>query len=280
LPPGIQRVFYVSPEGDNSNPGTFELPWKTFQYAAYVARAGDLVIFEDGIYYENRQTGIRSRNDGTPDAPVIFKSRNKHGANIHYLANSLSGSTGFGTQNYTKLSLIRGGSDLAGPKYITIQDFEFTQEERGDNSSDVMIGISDSQFISIIGNKVSKTFEDGIKASGNSSDILIEGNIISDITREGIDIVNISDSIIRNNVITNASRLGIMAKGGARNMQVYNNIVRYENLPRSTRTMYAYSGGGETGSAYAYDIAKDTGFEIYNSVFYNNVVYKPKLRPA
>src|SRR5437868_5761616 len=35
--------FYVSPTGNNTNPGNSNLPWKTLQYAADQLRPGDTV---------------------------------------------------------------------------------------------------------------------------------------------------------------------------------------------------------------------------------------------
>ncbi|MFN7995659.1 MAG: DUF1565 domain-containing protein [Bryobacteraceae bacterium] len=45
--PGLHALqgpaFYVSPAGDDSNPGTQKAPWRTIQHAANVASAGSTV---------------------------------------------------------------------------------------------------------------------------------------------------------------------------------------------------------------------------------------------
>jgi len=45
------NTYYVSPSGNDTNPGSLEQPWKTPQKAGSTAVAGDTVIFRGGIYY-------------------------------------------------------------------------------------------------------------------------------------------------------------------------------------------------------------------------------------
>ena len=50
-------TYYVSPTGDDSNPGTITQPWATIQHAADVMVAGDTVLIRGGIYNEHVSTG-------------------------------------------------------------------------------------------------------------------------------------------------------------------------------------------------------------------------------
>ncbi|MGQ1889864.1 right-handed parallel beta-helix repeat-containing protein [Thermophagus sp. OGC60D27] len=43
--------YYVAVDGDDSNPGTFEEPWGTWQKAFATAQAGDTVYFRGGVWY-------------------------------------------------------------------------------------------------------------------------------------------------------------------------------------------------------------------------------------
>jgi hypothetical protein len=43
--------YFVSPEGKDGNPGTFEKPWATWQKAFTTAKAGDTVFIRGGVYY-------------------------------------------------------------------------------------------------------------------------------------------------------------------------------------------------------------------------------------
>lgn len=47
-----EMVFYVSPSGSDTNPGTEALPWKTLQYAAYKADPGETIYVRGGVYNE------------------------------------------------------------------------------------------------------------------------------------------------------------------------------------------------------------------------------------
>jgi hypothetical protein len=50
---GEGNLYYVSLEGDNSNPGTLSKPWRTFQHAILVAEPGDTVYIRGGVYSMN-----------------------------------------------------------------------------------------------------------------------------------------------------------------------------------------------------------------------------------
>lgn len=66
-----QSVFFVSPSGDDANPGTYALPWETIQHAINHALAGDTVLIRDGIYYESLVFGT-SGNPG--DGHIVYKN--------------------------------------------------------------------------------------------------------------------------------------------------------------------------------------------------------------
>src|SRR6476469_10852956 len=48
----VNSSFYVSTEGNDSNPGTETAPWRTVQHAADTARAGSTVNVRGGVYEE------------------------------------------------------------------------------------------------------------------------------------------------------------------------------------------------------------------------------------
>ena len=65
------ETYYVSPNGDDDNPGTINKPWKTPSKAGTIAAAGDSVIFRGGIYYGKLQP-INSGNQS--DGWITFKA--------------------------------------------------------------------------------------------------------------------------------------------------------------------------------------------------------------
>ena len=65
---GSGSVYYVSPRGEDSYPGTVVQPWQTISKAAETAQAGDIVYIRGGVYVENV---VLSRS-GTEAAPIRF----------------------------------------------------------------------------------------------------------------------------------------------------------------------------------------------------------------
>lgn len=63
-------TYYVSPSGDDNNPGTAAQPWKTIQKAAATVQAGATVIIKDGVY----TGGIVVETPGAKDAPIVFRA--------------------------------------------------------------------------------------------------------------------------------------------------------------------------------------------------------------
>lgn len=62
---------YVDPvAGNNANPGTLGQPWRTFQFAASNALAGDVVYLRGGTYSERITVNV----SGTVGAPIEFRA--------------------------------------------------------------------------------------------------------------------------------------------------------------------------------------------------------------
>src|SRR5262245_31748128 len=66
----VPAVYYVSPTGDNGNAGTTDAPWRTLQFAADRAGAGDQVIVRAGTY-----TGFHVTADGNAANPITFTAQ-------------------------------------------------------------------------------------------------------------------------------------------------------------------------------------------------------------
>lgn len=72
LTQSIQAQYYVSPSGSDSNPGTFQLPFKTIQKAADLLVAGDTCYIMNGKYREQ----VIPANNGVLGNPIVFTSYN------------------------------------------------------------------------------------------------------------------------------------------------------------------------------------------------------------
>lgn len=71
-------TYYVAPHGDDANPGSPELPWRTIQAATNVVQAGDTVRVQAGTYDERIQTGRGGSNETSritflADGPVVVR---------------------------------------------------------------------------------------------------------------------------------------------------------------------------------------------------------------
>ncbi|MDF2721796.1 MAG: uncharacterized protein K0Q59_1471 [Paenibacillus sp.] len=246
-------TYYVSPNGSDMNPGTEDKPWKTMARAAQLAQRGNTVIFEDGIYIETSPSVFAQ--SGTANERIVFKARNKHQAVIQF-------------QNLPTKKIA-----LTGISYITLQDFEMTQAQRGTTTSDIFIQVLEgSNHVHIIGNKIHNAFEEGVKGY-LVSDYVVDGNLIYDMGHEGIDFVNVQSSTIRNNEIYDVGRVGLLAKGGSADIEVYNNYIHNHNVNMAEGAIYM---GGSTGYAWTRDYSVN-GYEAWNMVVYNNVVVADTL---
>ena len=67
-----QESYYVSPKGDDSNPGTLASPFRTINKAAYIMQAGDVCYIRKGVYREV----IYPVNNGAMGKPITFKNYN------------------------------------------------------------------------------------------------------------------------------------------------------------------------------------------------------------
>ncbi len=63
--------FYVSPGGNNANPGSLDSPWRTIQHAAETVSAGSAVFIRGGVYSE--KVGIYVSGNATV-GPIVFKA--------------------------------------------------------------------------------------------------------------------------------------------------------------------------------------------------------------
>lgn len=64
------RTLHVAGDGNDANSGTPELPLRTLQRAAEVARAGDTVLVRGGVYRGH----VFLRFSGEPNKPIVFRN--------------------------------------------------------------------------------------------------------------------------------------------------------------------------------------------------------------
>jgi len=222
--------------------------------AASTLIAGDTAFFLDGTYVETAQTVFA--HAGTASNPITIKSLNKWGATLLY--------QGLADQN--KL-LVRG------TPFITIQDFDITQDTIGTNWTDKLVQCWwGADGCKVIGNRIHNAIL-AFKAYGNSS-IIVDNNVIYD-DGGAVDLFNVLAPTISNNEMYGFNRTfadGIVAKGGTRSARIFNNYIHADAASGSVSIQGGIYLGGFSCATPDCGVYDPSGYEAYNSVAFNNVV--------
>lgn len=258
-------TYYVAPNGSDGNPGTVTQPFASFSHVVKVLQAGDVAIFEDGFYSEEKYVDFR--NGGTANCPITVKARNKHQAVIKFI-------TFIGNDTTAH----RGHSVRIIKPYITIEGLDLSKDLKFPTTSNQVIRIYGrveenefGNFATIKDNIIHNAYEEGVK-SHRTKGLIVENNIIYDFIHEGIDFVSVDESIIRGNEIYDVQRIGIMTgKGliGSKNNQVYSNYIHIGKTMDHTKGGYGITIGG-TGATSQGVVNTETS--AYNCVVYNNII--------
>lgn len=76
--PGVEQAnYYVSPSGDDNNPGTSDKPFKSIQKAYNVASAGNLIYVRGGTYYPTSMLNFTGRNGSSGNLIKIWAYPNE-----------------------------------------------------------------------------------------------------------------------------------------------------------------------------------------------------------
>lgn len=78
VPEVVRTNLYVSPNGNDSNPGSKAEPFKTLMRAAQAVAPGTTVHVAPGLYYG----GIKTITNGTAEARIVFQSTERWGAKL------------------------------------------------------------------------------------------------------------------------------------------------------------------------------------------------------
>lgn len=182
------NIFYVSPAGSDTNPGSSAKPWRTLQKAANTLVAGQTVKILPGTYYEK----ITPANSGSATAYITFTadpgSVVLDGSGVA-LAADASGD---------------GLVQIQGKSFIKVQNLTIR------NASVNCVNISDnsagtrSSHIEISALTLQNCNKVGIRARF-SDQLLIKDNLINHVTySSGIGVWYSSDAVVDHNTITNA----------------------------------------------------------------------------
>ncbi len=184
---GILRTMYVSATGTDSGAGSATNPWKTLQYAADNARAGDMIVVRAGTY-----TGFQIYTSGTAANPIVFK------ADPGVLVNA----------KQSAASAYSGAINMEGASHVAIDGFTVKMATYGS----VRTGIRSVENTgAVIRNNVIDDSSWWGVLTGNSANLLIENNTITNTrVQHGIYIANSADNpVVRGNRVENSRGAGI-----------------------------------------------------------------------
>jgi hypothetical protein len=275
-----ESIFYVSPNGNDLDNGSMASPWKSLHKASATLKAGQTAVFLNGTYVENKP--IYFTNSGSSNQRIILRAQNPQQATIYF-------SDTYENQRY---------KFVVNRSFITVKDFVITQTSKHpnymqtnkflasnqdgslyENTEDILLAsrpllANDPDWIyenEFIGNRLFKAYEECLK-SYKTSGLLMKGNSCQDTEHEGIDLVNVENADIDSNEIIAVGRIGILAKGGSRGIQIRNNYIH--SLGKSMKLGGGIFLGGSTGYSSLYlPLDHSQPYEIYGSAAWNNVIF-------
>ncbi len=226
-------TYYVDPEGSGSNPGTQKKPWRSIQKAANIAKAGDTVLVNNGVY-----NGFYTVNSGTSSNPIVFKangdkviinSRNARTPdNINVEGTDYIIIDGFIVQNSP-----RGGIRVAESWGVVVKNntvgpcglwciftgfapqVQILNNKAFGSTREIALYVSNSRTANdnpvVRGNEVYGSASSGIQVNGDCFSggdgvirgAIIENNIVHDNNAKGFSLISMTDSVVQNNLIYN-----------------------------------------------------------------------------
>jgi hypothetical protein len=249
-PFGSAADFYVSPSGDDGNPGSMASPWRTVQKAADTVPAGSNVYLREGIYEEKVEINVSGSMGGgfITFQPAPGEKAIIDGSNLPFDANNSNALIAIYGQSYLRIEGLELRNFRTARRYL------------------VPVGIlieGDGSHIEILNNRIHdiETLFNGLDGgdahgiglfgyeTNPLEDILISGNELYDLK------LGSSEALVLN--------------GNVRNFEVSNNVVRDCN--NIGIDFIGFEGNGPTP---ALDQARD-GVCRGNLVFNINSAFNP-----
>ena len=282
-------VYYVDLNGNDSNDGSIDKPWKSLHYAANKAKAGNTILINPGKYIETKQ--IRIKTSGEKENRITFSgngkgviidltelpdkngfevyfanyitienltvhaSRHKHSRGIR-----LTHSTGSIIRNNNVSGAGHGNIFCSLSNYVIIENNEC-------HNGDIGVYLADStDYATIRNNLFHNNLTKGLHMNGDlsSSDgkdgiishAVIENNIIYDNDASGINIDGVTESVFRNNLLYGNKKRGMAFFKGDGAVPSNDNLIIHNTIVMPAGAYYA--------------IGLNSG--AYRNTFYNNII--------
>lgn len=274
--PDVSNAYYVSPNGNDANPGSISQPWRTLAKAAEMATAGQTIFVREGTYHER----LVPRNSGDQDNYIIFMA--------------YPGETVFIDGMGVAIPRLEGLVNITSERFIRVSGFRVINAGDGVANGKWNMGISaqKADHIIIDNNYVNHIYSLGIDIGPASSFIVVDNNEVTDTNfGELDDEVSIGmfwfshDLEIKNNIVHHTKNEGIGAAAGAHDVAIHHNTVHNvgQGSPRIgiyidawTENQYnvdVYNNRVYENAGQGIIVASEGGGLLENVNIYNNVVY-------
>ncbi len=265
--PGVPagNVYHVAPHGDDANPGTEALPWRTVGKAAATLVAGDTVLIGSGIYAEM----LVPARSGAAGAPITFAARPGHRV-------TLDGAS-------LVIPEWDGLVNVINSSWINIIELEVVNA--GPNPHNPGILVDTCTDILVSGNHVSFTNDSGI-AVWNSQNVKVVGNHVHDVCRGGFnECISVGGSVgflVEGNQVHDSGKEGICVKDGSSGGAVRGNWVHgtgavcyyVDAQDKYTHDIDVVGNVASDGVEDGFELASEVGGLLENIRVFNNIGYR------
>lgn len=257
--------YYVSPAGNDANPGDQNAPFQHVSRGVSAAQAGDTVVVMDGTYDNEGQVAqpggggyvVTLSNSGVPGAPITIMAQNRGGAILNAASSTRSALGCYGAWAYFNASRV---------SFVVIQGFVIENAclsgiQINGTAHDLTIKWNE---IRNIGNWDNSTNQhaSGTYLNSNEYNITFDGNVFHDIggataNQEHAIYSYSSNLIVINNIFFNQVHGWDIHIAGGSNIFIGNNTFAYSNPNRDGQVILWQSQ------------------PLSNVVIENNIFYQP-----
>jgi hypothetical protein len=262
--------YYVAPNGNDSNPGTENEPWKTIGKAAATLTAGDTVYIKSGTYEER----VVPEHGGSANNYIVYRA---------YQGNTV-------TIDGTSITLPAGWGglfDITDLSYIVVSGLRIINAGPDQNNAGILIDNSD--HVAVQNCYTYNTVSSGI-AVWDGEHITLDSNEVelacNDGEQECITVAGTNMFTIRYNLVHHSGPgsiggEGIDAKDGSSNGAIHGNVVHHINRlgiyvdswDKHTRNIQVYQNTVYLCADDGFAVAAEAGGLLENITLYNNIAY-------
>ncbi|MEA2442966.1 MAG: hypothetical protein QOJ12_258 [Thermoleophilales bacterium] len=243
--PASAATYYVSPAGSDQNPGSQELPYRSIQQAATVARDGDAVLVASGNYPETvwldgRASGVTFRGIGDTRPVIDGEGSRKYGIST---SRELTGAT---IDNFEITGQTDEGVRLLGSSNVLANSVIHHVGAQGEPNARGVLAWGDR--LRIAGNTI-YSVGPGEEAMGimlaTSRDSQVDSNTIYLIRKEGVrDYKGLDNSITNNRIFLTWTAIApnYSTGGYVANNELHDNTQGFNPKHTSDPSTLAYWG--------------------------------------